>query len=144
MTSRMHEAPGHGIRACVDGAPHPSSRPLASAILNVGESAGTLSGGLAAFGPGRSRRALSWLATLRIPALASNLLTTPLTSATISAQCDPAIESAALSWLDAVRVFEQVLGRPILVNHVQAGLMTGFGHYELIVPMDEIAPRFGV
>ena len=63
---------------------------------------------------------------------------------------------AALSWLDAVRLFERVLGRPIQVNHVQPGqplpglppfmadLMAGFGRYESIVPMVEIASRFGV
>jgi uncharacterized protein YbjT (DUF2867 family) len=63
---------------------------------------------------------------------------------------------AAFSWLDAVSLFEQALGRPIQVNHVQPGqplpglppfmaeLMAGFGRYESIVPMDEIAPRFGV
>ena len=63
---------------------------------------------------------------------------------------------AALSWLDAVSLFEQILGRPIQVNHVQPGqplpglppfmaeLMAGFGHYDSLVPMDELAPRCGV
>ena len=53
---------------------------------------------------------------------------------------------AALSWLDAVSLFEQVLGRPIQVNHVQPGqplpglppfmaeLMAGFGRYEFDRP----------
>ena len=63
---------------------------------------------------------------------------------------------AALSWLDAVSLFEQFLGRPIQVNHVQPGqplpglppfmaeLMAGFGRYDSLVPMDEVALRFGV
>ena len=63
---------------------------------------------------------------------------------------------AAISWLDAVRVFERALGRSIPVNHVQPGeplpglppfmaeLMAGFGRHESIVPMDEVAPRYGV
>ena len=63
---------------------------------------------------------------------------------------------AALSWLDAVSLFEEALGRPIQVNHVQPGqplpglpmfmaeLMAGFGRYESIVPMGEIAQRYGV
>jgi uncharacterized protein YbjT (DUF2867 family) len=63
---------------------------------------------------------------------------------------------AAFSWLDAVSLFERALGRPIQVNHVQPGqplpglppfmaeLIAGFARHESIVPMDEIAPRFGV
>jgi NADH dehydrogenase len=63
---------------------------------------------------------------------------------------------AALSWLDVVGVFEQILGRSIQVNHVLPGeplpglppfmaeLMAGFSRYDSIVPMGEIAPRFGV
>jgi uncharacterized protein YbjT (DUF2867 family) len=61
-----------------------------------------------------------------------------------------------LSWLDAVQVFENALGRQIRVDCVQPGqplpglppfmaeLMTGFARYESIVPMEEIAPRYGV
>jgi uncharacterized protein YbjT (DUF2867 family) len=63
---------------------------------------------------------------------------------------------AALSWLDAVRIFEEALGRPIQVNYVPPGrplpglppfmaeLMAGFARYDSLVPMDETAPRFGV
>jgi uncharacterized protein YbjT (DUF2867 family) len=61
-----------------------------------------------------------------------------------------------LCWLDAVRVFERAVGRRIRVDCVQPGqplpglppfmaeLMAGFARYESIVPMDEIAARFGV
>jgi uncharacterized protein YbjT (DUF2867 family) len=62
----------------------------------------------------------------------------------------------AMSWLDAVQVFQGALGRQIQVDCVPPGqplpglspfmaeLMTGFARYESLVPMDEIAPRYGV
>ena len=101
-------------------------------------------------GEGRDRH--SFVAAADVAAFAVNAVDNP---AAVN-QAIPIGGPAALSWLDAVSLFEQALGRPIQVNHVQPGqplpglppfmaeLMAGFGRYESIVPMDEIAPRFGV
>jgi uncharacterized protein YbjT (DUF2867 family) len=101
-------------------------------------------------GEGRDRH--SFVAAADVAAFAVNALNNP---AAVN-QTIPIGGPAALSWLDAVGVFEQTLGRPIPVNHVQPGqplpglppfmaeLMAGFGRHESIVPMDEIALRYGV
>ena len=101
-------------------------------------------------GEGRDRH--SFVAAADVAAFAVNAVDNPAAAN----QTIPIGGPAALSWLDAVLLFEQVLGRPIQVNHVQPGqplpglppfmaeLMAGFGRYESIVPMDETAPRFGV
>ena len=101
-------------------------------------------------GEGRDRH--SFVAAADVAAFAVNAVDNP---AAVN-QTIPVGGPAALSWLDAVSLFEQILGRPIQVNHVQAGqplpglplfmaeLMAGFGRYESIVPMDEVAPRYGV
>jgi len=101
-------------------------------------------------GGGRDRH--SFVAAADVAAFTANMLDNPAaTNQTI-----PVGGPAALSWLDAVGVFEQILGRPIQVNHVQPGeplpglpafiseLMAGFARYDSLVPMDETATRFGV
>jgi uncharacterized protein YbjT (DUF2867 family) len=101
-------------------------------------------------GEGRDRH--SFVDAADVAAFAVNAVDNP---AAVN-QTIPIGGPVALSWLDAVRIFEGALGRPIQVNNVQPGqplpglppfmaeLMAGFGRYESIVPMDEIAPRFGV
>jgi uncharacterized protein YbjT (DUF2867 family) len=101
-------------------------------------------------GEGRDRH--SFVAAADVAAFAVNALDN---SAAVN-QTIPIGGPAAISWLDAVRIFEEALGRPIQVNHVQPGqplpglplfmaeLMAGFGRYESIVPMGEIAQRYGV
>jgi NADH dehydrogenase len=101
-------------------------------------------------GEGRDRH--SFVAGADVAAFALNALDNP---AAVN-QTIPIGGPAALSWLDVVGVFEQILGRSIQVNHVLPGeplpglppfmaeLMAGFSRYDSIVPMGEIAPRFGV
>jgi uncharacterized protein YbjT (DUF2867 family) len=101
-------------------------------------------------GEGRDRH--SFVAATDVAAFAINALDNPAATN----QTVPIGGPAAISWLDAVEVFEGALGRPIQVNHLQPGqpfpdlppfmaeLMAGFAQYESIVQMDEIAPRFGV
>jgi uncharacterized protein YbjT (DUF2867 family) len=101
-------------------------------------------------GEGRDRH--SFVAAADVAAFAVNALGNPAAMN----QTIPIGGPAALSWLDAVGAFEKTLGRPIQVNHVQPGqplpglppfmaeLMAGFARYESIVPMEEIAPRYGV
>ena len=86
-------------------------------------------------GEGRDRH--SFVAAADVAAFAVNAVDNPAAAN----QTIPIGGPAALSWLDAVSLFEQALGRPIQVNHVQAGqplpglppfmaeLMAGFGRY---------------
>jgi uncharacterized protein YbjT (DUF2867 family) len=101
-------------------------------------------------GEGRDRH--SFVAAADVAAFAVKALDNPAAVNQTIAVGGP----AALSWLDAVGIFERAMGRPIQVNHVQhcqtlpglpsymAELMAGFAANESIVPMDKIAPRFGV
>ena len=66
-------------------------------------------------GEGRDRH--SFVAAADVAAFAVNAVDNP---AAVN-QTIPIGGPAAISWLDAVRVFEQALGRPIQVNHVQPG-----------------------
>jgi uncharacterized protein YbjT (DUF2867 family) len=101
-------------------------------------------------GEGHDRH--TFVAAADVAAFAVNALDNP---AAVN-QTIPIGGPAALSWLDAVGVFERALGRPIQVNHVRPGqplpgqppfmaeLMAGFGRYESIVPVDKVAARYGV
>jgi uncharacterized protein YbjT (DUF2867 family) len=101
-------------------------------------------------GDGRDRH--SFVAAGDVAAFAVNVLDNPAAKN----QAIPIGGPAAISWLDAVQTFERLLGHPIQVNHVRPGellpglppfmseLMAGFAQHESVVPMDQIAPRFGV
>jgi uncharacterized protein YbjT (DUF2867 family) len=87
-------------------------------------------------GEGRDRH--SFVAAADVAAFAVNAVDNP---AAVN-QTIPIGGPAALSWLDAVRIFEQAFGCPIQVNHVQPGqplpglppfmaeLMAGFARYD--------------